>query len=95
MSFSHFGGQWSNHFGGQWSKVKSPGTKNALSAANTHPGAYKWYVLTATSVQQQPTITFPGGQEVTSAATCIEARWGFGIGHEARWAVRIEGGSVD
>jgi len=35
MSFYHFGGQ----------RSRSTGTKNVLSAANTHPGAYEWYSL--------------------------------------------------
>jgi len=34
-------------------KSRSLGTKNALSVANTHPGAYEWYALAASNVQQQ------------------------------------------
>jgi len=52
MSFSHFGGQRS--------KVKVTRDKNALSAANTHPGVCKWYALAASSVQQQRMGAFCG-----------------------------------
>jgi len=57
------------------------------------PGAYEWYALAATSsVQQQRTSTFCGSQGVTAGS---DVWWGFGIGHEARWAVGIVGGGVD
>jgi len=64
MSFSHFGGQRS--------KIKVTRDKKALSAANTHPSAYEWYALAASSVQQQRTGSFRGCRGVTSAA-CV--RW--------------------
>ena len=59
-------GQVFSNFGSQRSKVKVTRDKNALSAANTHPGAYEWYVVAATSVHQQRTST-------------DEARWAVGI----------------
>jgi len=34
-------------------KSRSPGTKNALSTANTHPGACQWHALAASAMQQQ------------------------------------------
>jgi len=34
-------------------RSRSPGTKNALRAANTHPGAYEWYALAASRMPQQ------------------------------------------
>jgi len=46
----------------------------------------------SSSVQQQQTSAFPGGRGVTA---CSDARWGFGITHEARWVFGIGGGSVD
>jgi len=44
------------------------------------------------SVQQQRTSAFPGGRGVTP---CSDARWGFGITHEAWWGIRNWGGGVD
>ena len=36
-------------------RSRSPGTRNALSAANTHTGACEWYALAASAMQQQRT----------------------------------------
>jgi len=47
------------------------------------------------SVQQQWTSAFPGGQGVTSAAACNEARWGFGTGQEVPWAFGTGGCGIN
>jgi len=63
-------------------------TKNALSAANTHTGAYEWYAPAAISVQQQQrTVAFLGWQGVTSA---IWVCWRGSVGSQ-NWVTWLGG----
>ena len=76
------------------SKVKgsrSPGTKNAHSAAKAHPACVRM-VCAHCKQQQRRTSAFLGGRGVMA---CSSARWGFRIMHEARRAFETGGGNVD
>ena len=75
-------GQVFSHYGGQRSKVKVTRNKK-------HAGAYEWYALVASSVQQQRTGAFRGWRGMTSAA-CVCWRGSVGI---RTWVPWLGGGS--
>jgi len=83
MLLRRLSGMSFSHFGVQRSKIKVTRDKNALSAANTLPGAHEWYALAASSVQQQRTGAFRGCRGVTLAA-CVRWRGSVGSGNWGR-----------